>query len=164
MMDHATKAVCADLDKILAHIGTVTGELSGMERSLTERIEALRAEALPRVETLKADLAASEKELRQIARKNDAVLFSAGDRAEMKSGAVVRSVQEAVRLPRDILKRLEAAGLDDMIRIAKSVDRDRVKQLPDEALDALGGSRENQTVYGYEVKGPENSCQRTEEA
>jgi hypothetical protein len=82
----------------------------------------------------------------------------------MKSGAVVRSVQEAVRLPRDILKRLEAAGLDDMIRIAKSVDRDRVKQLPDVDLETLGGSRKNKTVYGYEVKGPESSCQRAEEA
>jgi hypothetical protein len=152
------------LDEILVQIRQVTRELSGIEQHLTRQIEALRALAMPRAEALKADLAAAEKQLRKIAKKNDAVLFSACDRAEMKSGAVVRSVQDVVRLPRDILKRLEAAGRDDMIKIAKSVDRDQVRQLPVEALEALGGSRENKTVYGYEVEGAENRGQRPEEA
>jgi hypothetical protein len=144
------QAALARADYLLWNIGKNSRQAAQAEAELAARIEALRAECGPGIASLHAALAADEKELSALGRTGG--LFAPGeDKLALRNGAVLRHVVERARRVKAMLARLKAAGMTALIKVAEAPDWDKVDDLPDAALAALGSKRVREIKISWEV-------------
>ncbi len=111
------------VDRYLAELGRLKGEIAGLEREMGWQLAELREAWRYRLEPLEGQKVALEAALQSLARENKGTLFRGeSDRLDLPHGALLYEVQRRVRRARQVLARLEEAGYTEAIRIAKSVD------------------------------------------
>lgn len=127
------------------------------------RIDALKAEAEASVQVIQANygamlapqqaqLARNVAWLKDTMKSNKAVLFDGTDVVRLVNGSLIHSVADKVSIPRDALAKCEELGFAEVIRIAKSLDRDAVEKWPDERLILIGAERKQKEEFSYDLR------------
>ncbi|ESP62829.1 putative cytosolic protein [Smithella sp. ME-1] len=101
---------------------------------------------------LKNDLAADEKELISLMKKNKAILFDGTDVVNLTPGSLIREKGDKVKLPKGALAECERLKFDDVIKIVKSLDRPAIEKWPDAKLVLIGAERKPSEEFKYNLK------------
>jgi hypothetical protein len=84
-------------------------------------------------------------------KSNKIVLFDGTDIVRLVNGSLIHSVADKVSIPRDALAKCEELGFAEVIKIAKSLDRDAVEKWPDERLILIGAERKQKEEFSYDL-------------
>lgn len=144
--------VLRQADQLLAEIRVRQEEMSALEVEMLERIAKIRAEYEEELTPYRVLIAGADKALMQIMKMERQILFEKTDVVNLANGSLIRSEGYRLTIPRDALEKAEQQGFTDVIRIAKSLDRDAVEKWDKEKLDLIGAERKPATKYSYEVK------------
>ena len=128
-----------------------------------KRIDVLQAEAEASVQIIRdnygAMLAPLQSQLeRNVAwlkstmKSNKAVLFADWDVVRLANGSLIHHVADKVTIPRDALAKCEEQGFAEVIKIAKSLDREAVEKWSDERLFLIGAERKSKEEFSYDLK------------
>lgn len=147
----AENSVLRQIDGLLAEIGEKTAAVGRLKAAMEAAIARAAAEFEPTIKHTEEDLKAIEAELIGMAKFNKAALFTSTDRVDLKHGALIRQVQRKVKRIKGMLERLKAEGMTDAVKVAESVDWDRVEQWDDEILKQLGTKRTAKEIFAFEM-------------
>ncbi len=139
-------------DRLLTEIRTRAAELAGLEAEAQEKIAAIMAEYEEELIPYRILIASADKALTGLMKAEKKTLFADGDVLNLSYGSLIRNQGWKVTIPRDALDKAEQEGFTDVIKIAKSLDRDAVEKWPDEKLFLIGAERKPATKFSYEVK------------
>lgn len=140
-------------DDILAGIREITGAIGMLTGEYNAALEAMQSRFEERLKPLREDLSADEKALISLMKKEKRTLFADGiGTVRLANGSLIYNVEDKVSIPRDALAKCEALGFKDVVKIAKSLDRDAVEQWPDERLILIGAERKPKEEFSYDLK------------
>lgn len=135
-------------------------EQVALEQELTDaeqELDAVRMKHEGAIARQKEQLKATEKRVKDHAKKHADVLFEGRDRVDLGGvGALLRSCRQVVRRAKAVTVEL-LKGLDyhDGIRVEEKVDWDAIEKWPDAKLIAIGAERKEKVEYGWELAEPE---------
>jgi hypothetical protein len=98
-----------------------------------------------------AAILASHSELMKLMKTSRGVLFDGTDVVHLPNGSLIHSVADKVSIPRDALAKCEELGFAEVVKIAKSLDRDAVEKWPDERLILIGAERKQKEEFSYDL-------------
>lgn len=139
-------------DALLAEIRTRGGELAALEAEAQARIAAITAEYEEKLAPQRLLLAGADKALTGLMKAEKKALFADGDVLKLVNGSLIRNQDWKVTIPRDALGKCEELRFAEVIKIAKSLDREAIEKWTDERLFLIGAERKPATKYSYEVK------------
>jgi len=147
MLDIRTEA-----DLMLANIALLAERLELAQNAADVALAEVTRFYAGQIGDLKQRLKAAEKELIGLAKKNKKELFAGRDKLELAHGIMLHTVEKRVKRARGMLARLEKLGLDEAIKISKSVDWDALEKWGDEKLAQVGTCRQKKENFSYELK------------
>jgi len=139
-------------DALLAEIRTRAEEFAALEVDAQAKIAALTAEYEEKLAPQRLLLGGADKALRGLMKAERKTLFADGDVVKLPNGSLVREQGYKVTIPRDALGKCEELGFAEVIKVAKSLDREAIEKWADERLFLIGAERKPATRYSYEVK------------
>jgi len=139
-------------DGLLAEIRTRGAELAALEAEAQARIAAITAEYEEKLAPQRLLLAGADKALTGLMKAEKKALFADGDVVSLPHGSLIRNQDWKVTIPRDALGKCEELGFAEVIKIAKSLDREAIEKWADERLFLIGAERKPATKYSYEVR------------
>jgi hypothetical protein len=142
----------ARADELLAEIAEAEEWTGNLESAFEQDVEALKQRYEHVLKVQRERLECSVRTLMRLMKKHKGVLFDAGDKMALPHGVLIREEGWKVRIPRGTVERLEALGWEDGLKIAKSLDREKIEKWDDERLAAIGASKKPSEEFGYEVK------------
>lgn len=142
----------AEADGLLAEIAEIRARIERFEKAYERDLEQVRQEYEIFITPQREDLAAREKALVRLMKKQTAEIFDGHDKVTLPHGWLLHERGEHVTIPRDALERIEAKGWLDAVKVAKSVDREVVEKWPVERLFAIGAERKPTEKFEYELK------------
>ena len=146
------EAVRKDADQLLDSIGKATARLQVFEAEAEKEIEGVRAHYARSIDPLRDRLKGLDKELIGLMKSRCVPLFDGKDTLKLLHGILLYAREMRVSIPRDALSKIEAAGWNEAVKIAKSVDRAMVEKWPDERLVVIGAKRKEKKSYSYELR------------
>ncbi len=146
------EAVRKDADKLLDAIGKATARLQASEAEAEKEIEGVRAHYARSIDPMRDRLKGLDKELIGLMKSRCVPLFDGKDTLKLLHGILLYAREMRVSIPRDALLKIEAAGWDEAVKIAKSVDRAMVEKWTDERLVVIGAKRKEKKTYSYELR------------
>ena len=139
-------------DKLLMQIreeqSTIDQTLAECKSEMEKVVARYDEKAKPLLES--RDLAIGV--LIKLMRSNKNILFADTDVISLNSGRLLHSKEDKVTIPRDALEKCEEQGFADVIKIAKSLDREAIEKWTDEKLFLIGAIRKPKETFNYEVK------------
>ncbi len=138
-------------DACLAEIAVYNAGIEALEAEAKAALQALEAEYSARLEPLKGKLKLCIAWLIDTMKANKAELFDGTDIIRLPHGSLLHSITDKVSIPRDALARCEELGFDEVVKIAKSLDRDAVEKWPDERLILIGAERKQKEAFSYDL-------------
>jgi phage host-nuclease inhibitor protein Gam len=143
---HRYDDMLAGIREISDAVGLLAGEYNLALADLTERYEV-------RLNPLRADLAADEKALISLMKKEKQILFADGiGTVRLENGSLIYNKTDKVSIPHGALAVCESQGFSEVIKIAKSLDRDAIEKWPDEKLCLIGAERKPKEEFSYDLK------------
>jgi hypothetical protein len=139
-------------DELLAEIAEAEEWIGNLESAFEQDVEALKARYGSVIEAQRARLETSAKTLVRLMKAHKGALFAAGDKVGLPHGFLIREKGWKVRIPRGTVEKLEALGWKDGLKIAKSLDREKIEKWDGERLAAIGATKKPSEEFGYEVK------------
>jgi len=146
------EAVRKNADQLLKDIGKATARIAAYEAEVEKEIEVVRAHYAWGIDPLRNRLKGLDKELVTLMKSRRVPLFDGKDTLKLLHGILLYAREMRVSIPRDALSKIEAAGWDEAVKIAKSVDRAMVEKWPDERLVVIGAKRKAKETYSYELR------------
>jgi hypothetical protein len=134
--------------KVIASCMDSTKQIDAEHQAAVERIDAT---FIDRLAPVTRTLDAARKDLIGLMRTEKRALFGVGDIRKLENGVLLRQLLEKVQIPRDALAKCEELGFDEVIRIAKSLDRAAVEKWTDERLFLIGATRKTKEEFNYEL-------------
>lgn len=151
-LKHAAEAKAA-ADQLLLEIGQVQRAAAGLEREMEEELTRLREQWRARLQPLVARQTDLDQRIKELAKAHKEEFFTGESaRLDLKHGALLYELRRRVKRARGVLERLEAEGYLEAIKIAKSVDWERLETWPEERLWLVGTERVAREYFGYEVR------------
>ena len=147
-MQHAVRK---NADQLLKDIGKATIKLQFSEAEAEKEIEVVRAHYARSIDPLRDRLKGLDKELITLMKSRRVPLFDGKDTLKLLHGILLYAREMRVSIPRDALSKIEAAGWDEAVKIAKTVDRAMVEKWADERLVVIGAKRKAKETYSYEL-------------
>ena len=147
-----TNSLKDQADALLAEIRARGAELAALEAEIQEKISRITAEYEERLAPRRLLLTSADKALTGLMKSEKKALFSDGDVVKLPNGTLTRNRGWKVTIPRDALGKCEKLGFAEVIKIAKSLDREAIEKWADERLFLIGAERKPATKYSYEVK------------
>jgi len=144
----------AKAEELLRAVGEARAELDRLQAEAESEMARVTARHALVVGGAQKALKAREKALIKHLKSKVVEVFDGDDTVRLESGVVTHTSEPRVRIPRDALERIKAAGWLEGIRVQESVDRGKVETWPDERLTVIGAERKDQEVYGYELADP----------
>lgn len=142
-----------EADLLLERIGRAGQELEEEEARARAEMEEVRRKYHDQIAGAKARMEIWAEELRRLMRTHKRELFSGeDDRLELAHGALLYAVEEYVVKARRVLRRLKEAGLLEAVKVAESVDWDKLRTWPEEKLVMVGTERKRREVFAYEIR------------
>lgn len=139
-------------DDLLCEIINLTDMLNYVTGEYEEATARINTEFRTKMEPLGGDLAKAEKTLLALMKKQKQMIFSGGDILKLPHGALIRALEDKVKIPREALAKCEELGFAEVIKIAKSLDREAVEKWTDEKLFLIGAERKPVETFSYDVK------------
>ena len=139
-------------DALLAEIRSRACDIAALEAEAQDKIARITAEYEAKLAPQRLLLASADKALTGLMKAEKKALFSDGDVVKLFNGSLVRNRGWKVSIPRDALGKCEELGFAEVIKIAKSLDREAIEKWADERLFLIGAERKPATKYSYEVK------------
>ena len=139
-------------DRILADIGKAMHEIALREREYNSAIAELTEWFEKQAHASRERLKRHEKELTALMKKNRTALFEGTDVVALANGSLIHNCRDRVSIPRDALAKCEDLGFNEVVKIAKSLDREAVEGWPDERLFLIGAERKPKDEYSYDLK------------
>ncbi len=143
--DAAADALLASICQTAADIAIREDRYNDELRRLTERHQA-------NIGPFKDVLAGYEKQLVALMKASKAAFFCDTDVVNLPHGSLIHAIADKVRIPKDALGKCEELGFDEVIKIAKSLDREAVEKWPDEKLFLIGAERKPREEFSYDLK------------
>ena len=139
-------------DHLLNEIACHKETLNKLFIAAQEEIQRISAQYSGQAVPYKILLASAEKGLQQVMKYEKKTLFDGTDVVNLTHGSLIHSVADKVSIPRDALARCEEQGFDEVIKIAKSLDREAVEKWPDAKLLLIGAERKPKEEFSYDLK------------
>ena len=139
-------------DALLAEIRTRAADIAAIEAEAQEKIAGISAEYEEKLTPLRLLLASADKALAGLMKAEKKSIFAGGDVLNLVNGSLIRNQDWKVTIPRDALGKCEEMGFHDVIKIAKSLDREAIEKWADERLFLIGAERKPATKFSYEIK------------
>jgi phage host-nuclease inhibitor protein Gam len=140
------------VDETLCRIGVIDRELALIAAWANDQIDRIKEEAKEKSATLAEKKAAHERDLKEFCEANRAE-FTKVKTIRLTFGSVGFRFSSRIVIKRiaDTLQALRELGLEKCIRTKEEPDKDRMKDLPDATLAAVGACRKTEDVFGYEI-------------
>lgn len=143
----------AAADALLGAIARTAVNIAQIDEEYRAALAALVEGYEERLAPLRAALNEDDAALKSLMRQEKQNLFGGGaDVIYLAHGALIHSLTLRVTIPRDALAKCEELGFAEVIKIAKSLDRETVEKWPDERLFLIGAERKPKEVFSYELK------------
>jgi hypothetical protein len=144
--------ILAVADGLLHEIGFLTRIVEEAHADHAREIEAINATYAEKIRPDMAALDANIARLTAIMKRGKAHIFADADVVTLRNGSLIHGLEDKVRIPRDAVELCEELGFDDVIKIAKSLDREAVEKWPDERLFLIGAERKPVETFSYDLK------------
>lgn len=140
-----------DVDLNLKEIGECELAVERIEAEMNEKISNIKLEAEMAAKPIKDKIACLGGEIREFVELN---------RAEMKGKTMVlnfgrtgfrQSTKIIIRGAQAVLKSLKARRMGDCIVTKESVNKERLREYPDEVIAAVGAGKKVEDIFWYEV-------------
>jgi len=149
--EYPTEAHAA-ADELLKRLGETEGVLKNLLRRYEAEAAAVRRKYDAPVQAARESKADLERELENLVKKHKAEFFATDDdRVDLRHGALLYRIERKVRRVRGMLETLESLGITGPIKIAKSVDWDKLETWPEPELERVGTKRVAKEKIEYEV-------------
>jgi len=139
-------------DGYLSEIAHYKGLIDELDARTAVEMADVKARYDRQMLPVKALMETAITAIMQTMKFNKAVLFDGTDVVRLPNGSLIHHVAEKVSIPRDALARCEELGFDEVVKIAKSLDRDAVEKWPDERLILIGAERKPKEEFSYDLK------------
>ena len=136
----------------LQAISWTAGEIDAITAEYIIAAEELKIRYEARLDPHKQILKADDATLKALMRHDKKYLFDGTDVVHLTNGSLIHNVADKVSIPRDALARCEELGFAEVVKIAKSLDRDAVEKWPDERLVLIGAERKSKEEFSYDLK------------
>lgn len=141
-----------EADQLLEELAVLKTHLAEIQAEAEAKMKAVRERYDWQVQNAKLEISEREKVLKSLMKIHDPELFDGRDKVDLPHGLLLRSEGYKVRIPRDALKKIEAQGWTEAVKVVKTVDRDVVAKWPESRLVVIGAERRRVVTYEYEVK------------
>lgn len=141
-----------EAEVILSSIAHTTGILKEQANAYNAAVAALAAKYGQDIAALQNDLAADEKAIISLMKKNKTVLFDGVDVVNLPPGSLIHNKADHVVIPRDALQACHNNGYEDVIKKVESLDRDAIEKWPDAQLAFIGATRNPKEEFKYSLK------------
>jgi hypothetical protein len=138
-------------DKLLSEIKEVRKTLAQGQAKAEAELQAVTEGYQKALGPLQEELKGLEKELVKLMKVHKGDIFDGIDKVRLEHGFLLYLKELKLKLPKDALARIEAQGLEDGIRISKSLDRAAIEKWSTEKLFLIGGERKLKESFEYEV-------------
>jgi len=98
------------------------------------------------------EIQANEVAIKRLMKSGKDKLFAGGDIVYLDHGNLIYAQGDHVVIPRDALAKCEELGFSEAIKIAKSLDREKIEKWADEKLVLIGAERKPVETYNYETR------------
>lgn len=139
-----------EVDEAVRSIGEIQREIMAAENACNEKIIAAKTKAAEKVEPLKEKAQSLEILIKDYAETHR-------DEIKGKSRAMTfgtlgfrQSTSLIIKKAADAIEALKGLGLYGCIKIKETVDKERVKALPDETIIAIGAKKKTEDTFWYE--------------
>lgn len=139
-------------DSTLADIAYCCKRIDVLKAEAEASVQAIQANYTAMLTPLQSQLAKNIAWLKDTMKSNKRVLFDGTDVVRLDNGALIHSVADKVSIPRDALVKCEKQGFNEVIKIAKSLDREAVEKWSDERLFLIGAERKSKEEFSYDLK------------
>lgn len=143
-----------EVDRCLAEIAEIDRELGLLEAAQQESIDRIKANTKAAAEPLQNKRTGLELAIQQFCEANRSEFVDTRTRV-LTFGSVGfrRSTKVVIKRVADTLQALRDLGLSGCIRRGKEeIDKEAMKNLPIETLNAVGATLKTEDAFGYEVK------------
>lgn len=137
---------------LLENIQSTTTIIADLEAEFNAAALRLQADYETLLAPWRTKLAADEKTLQRLMKSARRVLFADGDIVYLQNGNLLYAKGDRVVIPRGALAKCEEQGFADVIKVAKSLDREKIEKWPDELLVLIGAERKPTETFNYEIK------------
>ena len=155
-------------DDLLLAILQATNEIERLHAAYFDAVAAMTEKYEAKVVHLREHLKDQDAGLKILMKHGKAVLFADTDVINLLHGSLIRELADKVKIPKAALAKCEALGFNEVIKIAKSLDREAVEKWPDAKLFLIGAERKQKEEFTYDLKkerpvDPESApCRSTE--
>jgi len=158
-LDKAAGATLSDLhgqaDDLLERIRADQNVIDDMAVEYNDAVARLKADYEAKLKPFKEDLATDEKTLVGLMKAGKKALFDGTDVVYLPHGMLIYSKKDKVSIPRNhdaVIAICEEQGFGEVVKIAKSLDREAIEKWPDERLFLIGAERKPKEEYSYDLK------------
>lgn len=141
-----------DATELLLWLRDVTHDITALEAEANAAMEIVTMRYSTILTPLREELAAREKEILALMKKNKAVLFDGTDVVNLPPGSLIRNKADHVTIPKTALADCKAQHFDDVIKIVESLDRDAIEKWTDAKLVLIGATRKPKEEFSYNLK------------
>lgn len=149
----AQSDINAIAELLLQSIAHTTGLIKQQTDEYNAAVAALSEQFGKTIAHLRRDLAADEKALIAMMKKNKTVLFDGVDVVNLRPGSLIYNLTDHVTIPRNALAACKSNGFLDVVKSVESLDRAAVEKWPDAKLAAIGAERKPKEEFKYSLKG-----------
>jgi len=147
------KAVPAQqADLLLADIIYHQTEIDRITAAFNEAVADLQTKYEAKVEISKISLEGAQIGLMQVMKFEKKILFDGTDIVNLPHGSLIHAIVDKVKIPKTALATCEKLGFSEVVKIAKSLDRDAIEKWSDEKLVLIGAERRPKEEFSYDLK------------
>ena len=139
-------------EQLLASIALIEQVMETNTANYKAMVAPLTAQYQKEIDVLKNNLAADEKELITLMKKNKAILFDGTDVVNLQPGSLIREKGDKVSIPKTALEACKSNGFKDVIKVVESLDRPAIEKWPDAKLVLIGAERKPSEEFKYNIK------------
>ncbi len=139
-------------DEILAYMRDIVDGIADLEARANAEMAEITARYGHLLNPMRDEMAALEKEITALMKKNKGVLFDGTDVVNLANGSLIREKGDKVTIPKNALEACKENGFDDVIKVVESLDRPAIEKWPDAKLVLIGAERKTKEEFKYSLK------------
>lgn len=147
-----TRELHAQADALLRSIAYFESTIAEIEAEYRCQVVDIHAAYVARIAPSKTLRAENEEDLLRLMKSSQNPLFTDADVVNLPHGSLIHAIIDKVRIPKTALAACEELGFHEVVKIAKSLDREAVEKWPDEKLILIGAERKEKEEFSYDLK------------
>jgi phage host-nuclease inhibitor protein Gam len=141
----------ADVDETLLTIGRLERQIAQIEGDAQTFIEEIKERAVADVKPLLERKKLLGLQLEHFCLRHREEMAGKSKKLNFGTVSFRQATRVVIKRIAECLEALKERGLLDCIRVKESPDKDRLRDLPDDVLAAVGAKRIIEDAFGYEV-------------